>query len=103
MGAGDRTGGGQTLGQARLVAQACGLLRAVRLADELAARAGLGPPRPDGGGEDGAAGDGAGALVAGEQLFISDKTASVHVSAILRKLGASTRTQAAARARNVPG
>jgi DNA-binding CsgD family transcriptional regulator len=31
----------------------------------------------------------------GERLFISSKTASVHVSAILRKLGASTRTQAA--------
>jgi DNA-binding CsgD family transcriptional regulator/tetratricopeptide (TPR) repeat protein len=30
----------------------------------------------------------------GEQLFISTKTASVHVSAILRKLGASSRTEA---------
>jgi ATP/maltotriose-dependent transcriptional regulator MalT len=30
----------------------------------------------------------------GEKLFISAKTASVHVSAILRKLGASTRTEA---------
>ncbi len=35
----------------------------------------------------------------GERLFISGKTASVHVSAILRKLGASTRTEAAYRAR----
>lgn len=35
----------------------------------------------------------------GERLFISPKTASVHVSAILRKLGASTRTQAVYRAR----
>lgn len=34
----------------------------------------------------------------GERLFISGKTASVHVSAILRKLGASTRTEAAVRA-----
>lgn len=34
----------------------------------------------------------------GERLFISGKTASVHVSAILRKLGASTRTEAAYRA-----
>ncbi|WP_164863432.1 AAA family ATPase [Agromyces sp. LHK192] len=33
----------------------------------------------------------------GERLFISGKTASVHVSAILRKLGASTRTEAAVR------
>jgi DNA-binding NarL/FixJ family response regulator len=35
--------------------------------------------------------------VAGE-LFISPKTASVHVSNILAKLGAATRTEAAARA-----
>lgn len=35
----------------------------------------------------------------GERLFISAKTASVHVSAILRKLGVSTRTEAAVRAR----
>ncbi|MGX5697827.1 response regulator transcription factor [Agromyces soli] len=34
----------------------------------------------------------------GERLFISGKTASVHVSAILRKLGASTRTEAVYRA-----
>lgn len=34
----------------------------------------------------------------GERLFISGKTASVHVSAILRKLGAATRTEAAYRA-----
>lgn len=31
----------------------------------------------------------------GRHLFISDKTASVHVSAILRKLGVSSRTEAA--------
>lgn len=31
----------------------------------------------------------------GERLFISGKTASVHVSAILRKLGVSSRTEAA--------
>ena len=30
----------------------------------------------------------------GERLYISGKTASVHVSAILRKLGASSRTEA---------
>lgn len=32
-----------------------------------------------------------------ERLFISAKTASVHVSAILRKLGVATRTEAALR------
>jgi len=35
----------------------------------------------------------------GEELFISQKTASVHVSNILGKLGAATRTEAAAIAR----
>jgi DNA-binding NarL/FixJ family response regulator len=35
----------------------------------------------------------------GEELFISQKTASVHVSNILAKLGAATRTEAAAIAR----
>jgi DNA-binding NarL/FixJ family response regulator len=33
-------------------------------------------------------------------LFISPKTASVHVSSILRKLGAATRTEAAYLARS---
>ncbi|WP_304439344.1 helix-turn-helix transcriptional regulator [Agromyces sp. NDB4Y10] len=35
----------------------------------------------------------------GERLYISGKTASVHVSAILRKLGASSRTEAVYRAK----
>ncbi|PFG34048.1 helix-turn-helix transcriptional regulator [Sanguibacter antarcticus] len=38
----------------------------------------------------------------GERLFITAKTASVHVSAILRKLGASSRTEAAYLARSLP-
>lgn len=37
----------------------------------------------------------------GERLFISAKTASVHVSSILRKVGASTRTEAVYRAARV--
>jgi DNA-binding NarL/FixJ family response regulator len=32
----------------------------------------------------------------GEQLFVSEKTASVHVSNILRKLGVTSRVDAAA-------
>lgn len=38
----------------------------------------------------------------GERLFISAKTASVHVSSILRKVGASTRTEAVYRASRTP-
>ena len=37
----------------------------------------------------------------GQRLFISTKTVSVHVSAILRKLGVATRTEAALRARHL--
>ena len=37
----------------------------------------------------------------GERLFISEKTVSVHVSNLLAKLGASTRGEAAAIARQV--
>jgi DNA-binding NarL/FixJ family response regulator len=36
----------------------------------------------------------------GERLFISVKTVSVHVSAVLRKLGVATRNEAAARYRS---
>ncbi len=38
----------------------------------------------------------------GERLFISVKTVSVHVSAVLRKLGVSTRTEAAVAAQRMP-
>jgi len=83
--------------------------------DDLGRRLGL-----DGGGGHGAAKDGVSSVAAltprehevlrlmsrglsnrqiGEELFITQKTASVHVSNILAKLGAATRTEAAAIAR----
>jgi DNA-binding CsgD family transcriptional regulator len=83
--------------------------------DDLARRLGLNPA-----GDPGPVEDGQGALAGltprerevlrlmslgrsnrqiGEELFISQKTASVHVSNILAKLGAATRTEAAAIAR----
>ena len=83
--------------------------------DDLGRRLGL-----DGGGGHGAAKDGGSSVAAltprerevlrlmsrglsnrqiGEELFITQKTASVHVSNILAKLGAATRTEAAAIAR----
>lgn len=37
----------------------------------------------------------------GEELYVSEKTASVHVSNILRKLGVSSRVEAAAVAQRV--
>ncbi len=37
----------------------------------------------------------------GEELYVSEKTASVHVSNILRKLGVTSRVQAAAVAQRV--
>jgi DNA-binding NarL/FixJ family response regulator len=39
----------------------------------------------------------------GEQLFVSEKTASVHVSNILRKMGATSRVDAAAMAQRLQG
>lgn len=39
----------------------------------------------------------------GEELYISDKTASVHVSNILRKLGVTSRMDAAAIAQRLGG
>ena len=39
----------------------------------------------------------------GQQLFISAKTVSVHVSNVMAKLGAASRTEAAARSPGRPG
>lgn len=113
--AGDRAGAAEALGAARDLALRHGLLRAARLADELAAKAGLGPRTRTDGVRAGVPGpsleltdrerqvlelvaDGLTNRQIGERLYISDKTASVHVSAILRKLGVTSRTEAAVRA-----
>ncbi|WP_177220274.1 helix-turn-helix transcriptional regulator [Agrococcus baldri] len=115
LGRGDRDGARGALDEVTALAEAHDLRRAGRLAAELAQQAGLalaGPPAAD----SRAAPAGGRTLTSrerqvlqlvaegltnrqiGERLFISDKTASVHVSAILRKLGASGRAEAAARA-----
>jgi len=106
---GRRSEAAATLSAAVEGAEGLGALLSARLARNFAAQAGLsldGPKQRHGG-------DGLTererqvlALVAGglsnrqigEQLFISAKTASVHVSAIMRKLGVSSRIEAAARA-----
>jgi DNA-binding CsgD family transcriptional regulator/tetratricopeptide (TPR) repeat protein len=123
--AGDRVGARSTLGSAVAEAEKIGAGLIVQRAQGLVDRAGLvGRAGPGGRGPSGEAGrTGAGdsppsgsgpdaltarerqvlALVAegltngqiAERLFISAKTASVHVSAILRKLGVATRTEAA--------
>jgi DNA-binding CsgD family transcriptional regulator len=104
--AGNRQGAIGALRAARDGADALGAGLVVSLCDEFAARTGLPLSgralRPNNGELTGRESQVL-ALVAeglsnrqiGEQLFISGKTVSVHVSAIMRKLGVSTRTEAA--------
>jgi DNA-binding CsgD family transcriptional regulator len=107
--AGDRAGARSTLGAAVAEAEKIGAGLVVQRAQGLIDRAGLADaPAPSGSGPDAltprerqvlalvAEGLTNGQIA--ERLFISAKTASVHVSAILRKLGVSTRTEAALRA-----
>jgi DNA-binding CsgD family transcriptional regulator len=107
--AGDRAGARSTLGAAVAEAEKIGAGLVVQRAHGLIDRAGLADaPTPSGSGPDAltprerqvltlvAEGLTNGQIA--ERLFISAKTASVHVSAILRKLGVSTRTEAALRA-----
>jgi DNA-binding CsgD family transcriptional regulator/tetratricopeptide (TPR) repeat protein len=118
---GDRAGIAAELGRCRGVAATLGARPLAAAIDRLARRARLDLGDDVGGGGSGGgsrAGDGGGAaltpreaevlaLVAegltnrqiGERLFISEKTASVHVSRLLAKLGAGTRGEAAAVAR----
>jgi DNA-binding CsgD family transcriptional regulator len=114
---GDRAEAAELLSEVVNDAPEDGVRRVARWARELAARSEIvlaiaGAPR--GNSESRTAGAGVGsltprelqvlALVAqgftnpqiGQQLFISPKTASVHVSAILVKIGAANRTEAAA-------
>lgn len=113
--AGDRTAADGVVQQAAAVARSLGAVPLLALIDQLVARGRLGTERA---GDEAGADDGLGLstrerevlrLVAAgrtnreiaEELFISPKTASVHVSNILAKLGVSGRVEAAAVAHRV--
>ncbi len=102
--AGDRAGAASTLEKLRDEASGVGALLIAREAEQLAESAGLtANPRSSDGDELTAREAQVLELIAeglsngqiAERLFISRKTVSVHVSAILRKLGATSRTEAA--------
>ena len=103
VGAGDRTAAHERAEQARSRARQIGAGLIVARADELERRAGLAPGSPSGpvALTDrerqvlGLVAQGLSNRQIADRLFISTKTASVHVSNILRKLGATTRTEAA--------
>ncbi len=103
---GDRAGAARTLEQLRSQASGMGAGLVVAWADDLADAAGIrGPARRADAGTDEltarerqvldliAEGPTNGQIA--DRLYISRKTVSVHVSAVLRKLGASSRTEAA--------
>jgi len=100
--AGDRTAAAATGILLREQAEAVGAGLFVHWVDELMGRGGLAPSRTDGETELTAREQQVLGLVAeglsngqiAERLYISRKTVSVHVSAILRKLGAASRTEA---------
>lgn len=105
---GERERAGALLRSVAIEAPAHGVRRVGRWADELAARAGVGA---DAGSDAGSTlvtltprelqvlelvAEGLTNAQIGRRLFISPKTASVHVSAILAKIGAANRAEAAA-------
>jgi ATP/maltotriose-dependent transcriptional regulator MalT len=113
--AGDRPGARHSLEQAAAEASALGARLITRRVNEFASRAGLSvtESRPANDPTELTAREqqvleliaqGLSNKQIGEKLFISAKTASVHVSAILRKLGATSRTEAVFLAgQRVPG
>ncbi|MEU3308766.1 ATP-binding protein [Nocardiopsis sp. NPDC055551] len=108
--AGDRAAATDPVRRVRESARACGAVALERAADDLARRLGLSPTTP----VPGSAGltaretevlrllaEGATNARIAESLFISPKTASVHVSNILTKLNVPNRATAGARARDL--
>lgn len=106
--AGDRDEAARLLDTVATDAPAAGVARVARWAEGVASRAGLAPAAPSAGGGSIASltarerqvlelvAEGLTNPQIGQRLFISPKTASVHVSAILTKIGAANRAEAAA-------
>ncbi len=102
---GDRAAAAETIDALRVTAGELGAGLLVQWSDDLRSRAGVGTRHASTASEDGAltsreqqvlelVAEGLSNGQIAERLYISRKTVSVHVSAILRKLGAASRTEA---------